>query len=406
MTEYFVWLQQCLGEGSVKPYNMIKDFGSAKAAYEAAQAGLCGVSYLTANEKARLKGYTLDEALKIVSTCAQKGIAIYTIEHPVYPERLKNIYAPPLVLYSIGTLPDIDNTVAVGVVGNRRMSDYGGSVARQIGHDLAKAGAVVVSGLALGIDACGHAGALAAGGKTVAVLGCGIDVIYPSANAELTEQIRRQGAVLSEYPPGTRPISKNFPIRNRILSGLCNGVAVIEAGIKSGSLITANLALEQGRDIFTVPNSIYCEHSAGSLRLLRDGAIPVGSAYDILLEYEGLYKDKLNLEKIPRCYYAIELPEKAAKKGASAQKAAERPVRPEIITVPESDKGSATPILPDYLTQQAVKVYDILKDKNEKTHVDEIAAQAALTTAEVLAAITELEIEELVRAYPGRRYSV
>ncbi|SDN70736.1 DNA processing protein [Acetanaerobacterium elongatum] len=405
MTEYCIWLQQCFGEGSVKPYNIIKQYGSAKAFYDSVQAGLSGVHDLLPADIARVKNTPLELAQKILEKCTQKGIDVYTIDHALYPEKLKNIYAPPVVLYGIGMLPELDRLVAIAVVGNRRMSDYGGSVARQIGYDLARAGAVVVSGLALGIDACGHEGALLAGGKTVAVLGCGPDVIYPSENEALTEQIRSKGTILSEFPPGTRPIARNFPIRNRIISGLCNGIAVIEAGVKSGSLITANLALEQGRDIFTVPNSIYCEHSAGSLRLLRDGAIPIGSAYDILIEYEGLFKDKLNLEKIPRCYYY--LPAQHQKSALPAQKKASkpRPEQPPILTVPGNPKAEAQS-LPDYLTGQAVKVYDILRTKTEKTHVDEIAVQTGLSTPEVLSAITELEIEELVRAYPGRRYSV
>ncbi|MFA9381195.1 MAG: DNA-processing protein DprA, partial [Acetanaerobacterium sp.] len=210
--------------------------------------------------------------------------------------------------------------------------------------------------------------------------------------------IEQTGVVISEYPPGERPAARHFPARNRIISGLCNGVVVVEAPMKSGALITAALALEQGRDIFAVPGSIFSEGGEGTLRLLRDGAIPVGSAYDILLEYEGVYADKLMLDALARRYHDVT--PKAAKTASAARK--QQTVVPAEMSVQQAPPRREN--LPEHLTEQAQAVYRALD--REKRHVDEISQIAQLEIAEVLAALTELELEELARAHPGRRYSI
>ncbi|MFA9381769.1 MAG: DNA-processing protein DprA, partial [Acetanaerobacterium sp.] len=185
MTAYYIWLSHCLGRGSVTPCNVIREYGSPKAFYDA----IAGNPQLTARfsreQCTRLKEFTPDHARRIIETCAKKGIDILTIDNVSYPERLKNIYAPPLVLFTRGSLPDFDRLITIGVVGSRRITEYGATAARQIGYDLARAGAVVVSGMALGIDACSHRGALEAGGITAAVLGCGVDIAYPPENEGL-----------------------------------------------------------------------------------------------------------------------------------------------------------------------------------------------------------------------------
>lgn len=201
--------------------------------------------------------------------------------HPGYPRLLAEISGRPSILFVRGELVPADDA-AVGIVGTRRASPYGRQVAERMASELAKAGVTVISGLARGVDAAAHRGALDAGGRTIAVLGSGVDVIYPSEHAKLAEQILSAGAIVSEQPPGAKPDARNFPARNRIISGMSVGVAVIEAPLRSGALITATFAADQGRDVFVVPGSVLAESSEGSNALLRDGARIVRDGNDIL----------------------------------------------------------------------------------------------------------------------------
>jgi len=211
----------------------------------------------------------------------RSGVEILTQEDPGYPTNLLPLPNSPPLLYVRGHLEQKDR-LAVAVVGTRRVSPYGREVARRLGHELAMNGVTVVSGLALGVDAIAHASALESGGRTIAVLGSGVDQIYPARHRRLALQIIEQGALVSEYPMGTRPEASNFPPRNRIISGLSLAVIVVEAGRRSGALITASFAAEQSRDVFAVPGSILSPGSEGCNRLIRDGAIPVTSTSDLL----------------------------------------------------------------------------------------------------------------------------
>ena len=211
--------------------------------------------------------------------CAREGIAILTFDAPGYPAALREIPSPPLVLYRAGG--PFPEEPAVAIVGSRAPTPAGRDFARQLSGELAGSGWTVVSGMARGIDAAAHEGALGAGGSTVAVLGCGVDVVYPPEHGELRKRILGSGAVLSEYPPGTLPMPHRFPARNRIVSGLSRGVIVAEAPERSGALITARAALEQGREVLVVPGNPWFAHTAGSNHLLREGATPACSANDV-----------------------------------------------------------------------------------------------------------------------------
>lgn len=225
----------------------------------------------------------------------EKGINICVEIDEIYPKLLKQIYDPPFILYYKGTLPTNDKCIAI--VGSRRATVYG----KQIAHDMAKQlsgkGFIVVSGAAKGIDTSAHEGALMKG-KTIAVLGCGLDVIYPAENKSLLEKIAENGAVISEFPLGTAPLAGNFPARNRIITGLSKGVLVVEAARKSGSLITAEFALDEGRDVFAIPGNIYSKNSEGCHYLIRQGAKLVCSADDITEEYMSENKDTVLSEKL------------------------------------------------------------------------------------------------------------
>ncbi len=229
---------------------------------------------------AALSSETGTRAARVREACAKIGAAIVGIDSAEYPPLLRSVADAPMVLYRIGD-PSVAST-SVAVVGSRAPTAAAADFARGMSADIAASGWTVVSGMARGIDAAAHDGALRGGGKTLAVLGCGVDVVYPPEAGRLRDRIVAGGAVLSEYPPGTRPLPPHFPARNRVISGLCRGVVVAEAGSRSGALITARCALDLGREVMAVPGNPLFPHTAGSNRLLQDGAVLVAGAADVL----------------------------------------------------------------------------------------------------------------------------
>lgn len=233
--------------------------------------------------KAVLRAIDLQKGRALVKLCRDRGVAVTTLDSPDYPDLLREIYDPPPVLYYRGQLP---GTNLVAAVGSRKATRYGRTVTARLIPELCRAGLGIVSGLAVGIDACAQWAALNAGGYTAAVLGNGVDIYYPAVNTQLQNAIlEKGGCLLSEFPPGCRPRADHFPRRNRIICGLCRGVLVVEAGLKSGAMITVSYALEQGRDVFAVPGNIDSPQSAGTNHLIGLGAKPILSSADILEEY-------------------------------------------------------------------------------------------------------------------------
>lgn len=279
---YWVALRFVDDLGGAGCRRLLDYFGSARDILAASETELLRVSRIPGKTAAALRRFSgwkrVDEEL---DKAAGSGVSILPMTHPAYPAELLHLHDPPPVLYVRGTLRE---ETAMAVVGSRKATTYGKFTTDRIARELARHGIAVVSGLARGIDTAAHWGSLRANGRTVAVLGAGIDVIYPAENRELFEKIPENGAVVTEFPFGTRPLGVNFPARNRIISGLSLGVVVVEAGEKSGSLITARLALEQGKEVFAVPGSIDSPVSRGTHRLLRQGAKLVESVHDILEE--------------------------------------------------------------------------------------------------------------------------
>ncbi len=293
---YWVWLAECLGPGNGDLEALMRQFGSPFDIFSADEGMLYripGVSEATIDRLCRQRN--LEDACRIVDQCAVSGIGILCYDDPAYPARLRNLRNPPAVLYYRGRLPAWNDRVAIAVVGTRSMSEYGGRTAYKISYELASADVLIISGMALGIDSVAQCAAMAAGGDTVAVLGCGVDVTYPPAHATLRDRILAKGAVISEYPPGTPANGRNFPVRNRIISGLSHGTLVVEADMRSGALITAREALVQGRDLFAVPGNVGNFHAAGTNELIHAGANMVLTAKDILDNYTFLYGKMLNL---------------------------------------------------------------------------------------------------------------
>ena len=293
-----------------------------------------------------------------LSTAEEHGIRVVTLVDKDYPALLREIEDPPLVLYVRGDAT-FDPAKSIAVVGTRRSTRYSTLVAARLSSQLAMKGITVISGLAAGTDAAAHQGALDVGGSTVAVMGCGVDRVYPKRNQELYDRIVEAGTVLSEYPLGTRPAKWTFPQRNRIISGLCRGVVVVQAPERSGALITARLALEQGREVFAVPGNITNRASAGTNRLLKDGATLVVTVDDILEEYPDLQKLK----------------------GAP---------------------GEATEAKEPKLGEREQRVYDLIS--LEPVHVDDIIGRADLSPTEASHILLLLQLEGLIEEVEGGRY--
>ncbi len=422
MTEnaiYDVWLQQSLGEGNRKAPLLIDYFGSSRAVYDADEHERKLSGILVPKELARLSDTPLDMAAEILEACKRLGYNVITCEDENYPDRLRNIPDYPLALYILGKFPDIDDEVCIAMVGTRRATRYGYTTATAIAKDLAACGAIVVSGCARGIDTAAHQGSLLSGGKTLAVLGCGINTPYNMENEGLRKVISTSGALISEYPPGSPPLGYHFPVRNRIISALSLGVIVVEAGAKSGSLITANIALEQGKDIFSVPGEISSYQAKGTNRLIFDGAIPIEKAGDVLEMYVQKFPHRLksnNLQDKNSRVYEKHVRPKWDKEALAAENAAHVPKAPEAGNVSSAKPQKATPkqtadrlpepaetAPPIGMSESAQKVWKALTAAPK--HFQDLLAELNMDSAELSRSITELELYASIRTLPGNKYS-
>ncbi|MCL2839450.1 MAG: DNA-processing protein DprA [Defluviitaleaceae bacterium] len=278
---YMLWMSSLMPFISSRKLNMLLEiFGTAKAVFKAKDIGRA-VNLTSKAMSIVSKRRNLQYIELLLSEMEAKEMAYFSRNNPRYPALLKTITDAPLGIFCMGTLP-ADNTHKVAIIGSRKCSEYGLIAARILAEPLAKAGIVIVSGMARGVDSMAHWGALKHGGKTIAVLGCGADICYPSENRTLRHEIMQKGCIISEYPPGTKPQPAFFPARNRIISGLSEGVIVAEASKRSGTLITVDQAIEQGREVLAVPGNISSKLSEGTNQLIRDGAHPVSNAEDVL----------------------------------------------------------------------------------------------------------------------------
>ncbi|MGI6571244.1 MAG: DNA-processing protein DprA [Caldicoprobacterales bacterium] len=286
---YWIWLSSIPGIGARRFYKLMEYYENPQRLYYASEVDLKAAAGILGEKTAdQLLKARCDENLEVARTLMESSdLEILTLLSPSYPPLLKSIYDPPPVLYCRGR-PLLCKQHSIAVVGSRRSSEYGRTAARKISCRLAQAGVTIVSGMARGIDTMAHKGALEAeAGYTIAVLGSGVDYVYPAENAALYRSICDQGTIMSEYPPGTMPSPGNFPARNRIVSGLSHGVLVVEAGTRSGALITVDCALEQGREVYALPGNISSPFSQGTNKLLKEGAKMITSAEDILEDLEG-----------------------------------------------------------------------------------------------------------------------
>jgi len=391
--KYWVWLSVLRGLGGVKIAQLLNYFGSPEGVYSASEKDLPETARLSSRDILELQNKSFDRANEILEQCDQLGIQIITMADAGYPDRLKTIYSAPALLYVRGHVPDFDDEAALCVVGARRATPYGMINAERLSYELAMSGALVVSGMALGIDTAAHIGALKADRPTVAVLGCGLDVCYPAENRGLMQDIAARGALVSEYPPGTRALGGNFPARNRILSGLCVGTIIIEASATSGSLITANHALEQGRDVFAIPGNIDAASNDGTNSLIQQGAKLVVKASDVLEEYTALYPHKLFLKSKALIY----ADQGRAEKPSDALVAAQPAPRYDTKRFDISLEGLRE-------TERLLAVR--IRDRKGSVHIDELVADTGLKTSEVLSTLTILELKKIIKQLPGKYFSM
>lgn len=395
---YWLWLQAALGAGaSIR--KIITHFGSAGALYNSSIIDWKVSSCLTEAQIEKLSSTDIAAVASVIDYCDTNGWEIITYEDIRYPDCLREIKNPPAVLFVCGYLPRFDRTLSVGVVGTRNASPYGLMTAKLLSKGLAEAGAAIVSGGALGIDSAAHNGALAAGGTTCIVLGAPPDSQYLKTNAALRDKVvQHGGALITEFPPGT-PVSKgNFPIRNRIISGLSDAVLIIEAGIKSGSAITARIAIEQGRDIFAVPSSLLDFHFCSTNELIENGAYVATSPRSILRHYTEKYED-IDWQHVRSVQQLLE--EEQGKPAANAP----QPKQYTFEGLPQqrAEQQQRTAVYLQ-LSETETAVYDAIADG--ATAVYAIAEKTNLSERSLLSTLTMLEIKGLITKISGSRYQL
>ncbi len=414
MLEHWLWLAHRKGVSDRVKRELLSRFPDPEDIYHARSYDQ--VEGLTKNGLDALLDKKLTQAESIAAKCSRMGIHILTLRDEGYPRRLKNIDDPPLVLYYKGILPDWEALPAIGVVGTRKASPYGLSTAKRLGYEIAKCGGILVSGAASGIDGVSMGAALAAQGVVVGVLGCGVDVVYPRSNDALFAQLEEKGCLISEFAPGTEPFGYHFPRRNRVISGLSNGVLIVEAPHGSGSLITARRAMEQGRDIFVVPGNINMETFAGNFDLLKDGATPVRCGWDVVGEYAARYPGKVRQYTSSRDGYAVEVEEIVSDTRENTPSVAQKPRIPRKNTRSKVknekkaiDNGESAPYsdlnkVQPKLTAEEQMVYSALGREPRPT--DDVIAQVDISAPKVLAILTSLQIRGVVRKHPGNYVSL
>ena len=372
-THVLEWLALALtqGLGPTRSRKLVEHFGGAEAVFRASLTELESTGIQAVSAQSIATGKSAELAREEMARAAGAGVTVISMEDPVYPPHLKEIYDPPLILYVRGNL-EVLTQPGIAMVGTRHPTPYGSGMAERLACDLAAQGLVIISGMARGVDTASHRGAISAKGKTVAVFGTGVDVIYPKENSRLSEQILALGgALISEFPLATFAAPQNFPIRNRIISGMSVGVLVVEAAEYSGTRITARCALEQNRDVFAVPGNVTNRNSWGPNTLIKQGA-------KLVATWEDVWED---------------LP---------------TPVRLTLTPPPspESGEGSAASLFPNEgLPPHEKRILSLLK-ADEATHIDELVErlEKEMSSSEIFAALFELELTGKVRQMPGKNF--
>ncbi|MBQ9099106.1 MAG: DNA-processing protein DprA [Clostridia bacterium] len=412
----WIALAEILGPRSPFLKPLVTKFGTPDAVFAASEQAIRAVipDIGQGTLAALLRKSSDEEAARITLWCHRNGVRILTLDSTDYPARLREIDEPPAVLYCKGAFPTFDGRLAVGVVGTRKADAYGEQVTYKLSFELAAAGAVIVSGMAAGLDAIAAAAAINAGSETIAVLGCGIDLVYPKIHTRLATEITAHGAIITEYAPGTKPHGWNFPMRNRIISALSSAVLVTEAGENSGSLITARYAVVQGKELFAVPGDITSLRSKGTNRLLCDGAIPALEAGEMLERFRFLYRDRIRLQALPEAMqYSTLTPEALRRYGlqvtpAEPQETPEKPKREKRFRRKKSETVAENTTIsektaPDTssLTPRQRELFDLLPEGSFSV---DVLASRGVPVAEAMSTLTVFEIYGFILSRPGGVY--
>lgn len=366
--QYLGWLALALtpGLGARTAGKLLRAFGSPEAIFNASLTTLEAHRLPAAVAQAIHSRQPLSAAAKELAQTEAAKCRLVTWDEPQYPQLLREIYDPPPLLYVKGNA-ELLNRHAISIVGTRRPTPYGNQIAERLARDLANCGLVVVSGLARGIDACAHKGALSSTrGGTVGILGCGVDVTYPKENRKIFAEIEERGAIISEFPLGTFPAPQNFPIRNRMIAGMARGVVVVEGAQYSGSLITARLAMECGREVFAVPGNVTQPAAFGPNQLIKQGAKLVTGWEDVI-------------EELPT------------------------PIRAELVPV-ETTSGDERASLVEQSLGPAGKTLYAMLEVDSARHVDDLVERSGMSSSEVLSSLFELEMKGLVQQLPGKQF--
>lgn len=419
--KYWVWLSMVFGGGSYKLWQLMSVYETVEEVYSVMISENMFLR-LSENEEKNIKSYSLGNAAELIRECEKRGIGIICYSDAEYPKHLRYIPDPPPVLFYKGNISCLTGTKTVTVVGTRKAGSYSMSVCQKICSELANEGYVIVSGFAVGIDITAHMAAAEQGYPTICVLGCGVDVDYPKENFVYRDKIIASGGVfVSEYPPGTKPLRSNFPKRNRILSALGRVAVIFEASESSGSMITAKLAAEQGREIFVLPPAdIFSSRYSGNIKLIREGAVPLMCAEVITDFFKQGCQD--NVVKADAYAYIIESSSRAV---GDITDSFESVLKSDIITeesavedVPDDENDIDTEIIEDNSSKKADElnteeipegiqrdIIVLLKEKG-RLHADIICSELNIDSAELMIELTELEVLGVIKSCPGRIYEL
>lgn len=431
---YWLWLSEKCAVATKDFRGIAEKFDDPFDVYRLETEEIEHIEGISERLKNKLSDKSLETAYSTLKYCKDNKVNIISYRDERYPKRLKDIENPPVLLYVLGELPDFDKRLCIGIVGTRNMSDYGKEAAYRTSYELAAADVVIVSGMALGIDAVSAVGAIEAGGTTVAVLGCGIARTYPKEHAKLKKAILKRGAVISEYPPFEAPNAFNFPKRNRIISGLSGGVIIVEGSEKSGALITAGKAVSQGRELFAIPGNVDSVNAQGPNELIKSGANVVLSSDDVINHYDFLYHDVINYREYSKAKRDFAFSDKILKKygigaayfkkrgeqDAHVDNASDGADMSEVVFVQDDGfekmkdvlrrekptgqvehKDDSAKIL-DGLDEVSRRVFELMPiDKSISP--DALAAQG-VDIGEAITALTMLEISGLISSLPGGLY--
>lgn len=407
----WMWLTEVFGTANPRKWDAYPRYKNIEDYCDALKYG--DVYDLTYDEKIKVKHTTFENVDKTIEYCEKNNINIYCCESEGFPDRLKNIYNPPSVIYarhSTKSLDFLDDNVTIAVVGARKIDDYYAKVTTEISGQLAKAGIIVASGFAVGADSMAHSAAIEAKGKTVAVLGSGIDYDYPKGTMKFKEKVAENGAVISEFLPKHNPMPNDFKARNRVLSGISMGVLVTQASMISGALNTVANAVSQGRDIFCVPpRDVFDEKYSGVVGLIRDGAIPVFDGRDVIYEYCENYSHKISYAKAVENYTlksedTAVFSQKPVKKQPAKAPKKQKPEPEEKTEIKTEAVHQEKEINLEKLSENQRKIVSVMKGK--QLLADEISRAAGIDVMELLGELTELEIDGIVKSLPGNRYSL